>query len=204
MVPASSVRAYARLKRRACKKTTTTINQWGQKVCLAVAFLRFAFWSSHLLLFLFSFSSSRTMVLASHGAQRPRQRATAAKARGGRGPRETRATRPPGDKSHGGRGQGKRSPRRTSLRQTWQQVRRAVRSAATANEEGWHPFLFVASFLDPQQVKGLLRGNNENVPYIMLPNQYEDLKRDVIDHMIALVYENKDSEEQDNGNEGTN
>ena len=66
-----------------------------------------------------------------------------------------------------------------------------------------HPYLFVASFLDPR-VKGLLHGNNDNFPYIMLPDQYEDLKRDVIDHMIALVYENKDSEEHDNGNEGTN
>ena len=66
-----------------------------------------------------------------------------------------------------------------------------------------HPYLFVASFLDPR-VKGLLHGNNDNFPYIMLPDQYEDLKRDVIDHMIALVYENKDSKEQDNGNKGTN
>ena len=40
--------------------------------------------------------------------------------------------------------------------------------------------------------------------FIMLPNQYEDLKRDVIDHMIALVYENKEGEEQDNDNKGTN
>ena len=38
----------------------------------------------------------------------------------------------------------------------------------------------------------------------MLPNQNEDIKRDVIDHMIALIYENKDSEEHDNDNEGTN
>ena len=45
---------------------------------------------------------------------------------------------------------------------------------------------------------------DDNFPYIMMPDQYEDLKRDVIDHMIALVYEIKDSEEQDNGNEGTN
>ena len=40
--------------------------------------------------------------------------------------------------------------------------------------------------------------------YIMLPNQYEDLKRHVIDHMVALVYKNKASEEHDNNYEGTN
>ena len=44
----------------------------------------------------------------------------------------------------------------------------------------------------------------DNFPYIMLPDQYEDLKRGVIDHMITLVYENKDGKEQDNGNKGTN
>ena len=60
-----------------------------------------------------------------------------------------------------------------------------------------HPFLFVASFLDPR-AKGLFRGNKEHVSYIMLPNQYEDLKRDVMDHMIALIYKNKDSKEHDN------
>ena len=85
----------------------------GAKGCLPFAFLQFAFWSSHLLLFLFSFSSSRTMVLASHGGRDPPH--------AGRGPRETRAT---GDEAHGGRGQGKRSPRRTRpqqtrLQQTW-------------------------------------------------------------------------------------
>ena len=38
----------------------------------------------------------------------------------------------------------------------------------------------------------------------MLPSQYEDLKRHVIDHMVALVYKNKDSEEHGNNNEGMN
>ena len=62
---------------------------------------------------------------------------------------------------------------------------------------------FGASYLDPQ-FKGFLRGKKENIPYIMLPSQYEDLKRDVIDHMIVLVYKQKDSEEHGNNNEGTN
>ena len=52
-----------------------------------------------------------------------------------------------------------------------------------------HPYFFVAAFLDPR-VRDMLYGNKENYHYIMLETHFEDLKRDVIDLMIAQVHEN--------------
>ena len=53
------MRIYARLERHVIKKINNN-QPAGTKVCLPFSFLQFAFWSSHLLLFLFSFSSNRT------------------------------------------------------------------------------------------------------------------------------------------------
>ena len=52
-----------------------------------------------------------------------------------------------------------------------------------------HPYLVDASFLDPQ-VKGHLGGTDNNVDYVMLPDHFEALRLDVVNHMIAycLVY----------------
>ena len=55
---------------------------------------------------------------------------------------------------------------------------------------GVHPYFFVASLLDPR-IKALLSGDQEGVDYMMLPEQYDELKADVVDHMIAQVHENR-------------
>jgi len=51
-----------------------------------------------------------------------------------------------------------------------------------------HPYLVVASLLDPR-VKGHLGGTSDNAEYIMLPDHFEALRLDVVDHMIAYCLE---------------
>ena len=55
---------------------------------------------------------------------------------------------------------------------------------------GVHPYFFVASLLDPR-IKALLSGEQEGVDYMMLSGQYDELKADVADHMIAQVHKNR-------------
>ena len=68
----SLVRACARLERRAIKKNTNNNQPAGAKGMSPFCFFcSCAFWSSQLLLFLFSFSSIRTMAPRRRGGGRP-------------------------------------------------------------------------------------------------------------------------------------
>ena len=51
-----------------------------------------------------------------------------------------------------------------------------------------HPYFVVALFLDPR-VKGHLGGTDNNADYVMLPDHFEALRLDVVDHMIAYCLE---------------
>ena len=48
-------------------------------------------------------------------------------------------------------------------------------------------------------MKGLLAGNKEDFKYIMLEEHFDELKGNLVKHMIAQVYENQDNGLGDNG-----
>ena len=66
---------------------------------------------------------------------------------------------------------------------------------------GVHPYLMVASVLDPR-VKGLLHGDKSDLDYIMTESHFEDLLDDVVDHMIAQVHENGANDDGDDAEKG--
>ena len=53
-----------------------------------------------------------------------------------------------------------------------------------------NPYLMTASLLDPR-VKGFLNGTDPNCEYVMTNEHFEELKADVVEHMIAQVHENQ-------------
>ena len=65
-----------------------------------------------------------------------------------------------------------------------------------------HPNLVVASLLDPR-VKGHLGGTDDNADYVMLPDHFEALRLDVVDHMIAYCLNHTGSMEKNNTDPAT-
>ena len=53
-----------------------------------------------------------------------------------------------------------------------------------------NPYLVAASLLDPR-VKGFLNGADPKCEYVMTDEHFEELKADVVEHMIAQVHENQ-------------
>jgi hypothetical protein len=58
---------------------------------------------------------------------------------------------------------------------------------------GVHPYLIVASFLDPW-TQDVLGGENKNAKYIMTQAHFDNLKKDVVEHMMVQVHKDTVSE----------